>query len=1620
MASELPPGTRIEKFRVVRTLGKGRAGETYLALDTEKGRHVALTYYSHERFGNKQISTPFLDAVRTKSSFEHPSIAAVVGTGEHADRPFVAFEYVEGESLRERMKAGGLVALRELVRIGAGVAAGLAEAHKKNAFHHDLRPEKIALGRDGSVKILDLGITRLVQRVLSSTPTGSSLSQVSDYLAPEQVRGDAPAGAADVWALGVMLYELATGLPPYSSRVAQTFIEQVGNPDKVRRMPTTPRATPAEISDVIYKLLDKAAAQRPIAQEAHDLLRRMLALAIVQDAPPYSGLAPYVEAQAAYFCGRDAEIAACVERLQRTALLVIAGASGTGKTSFVQAGLFTRLRPEYEPLVIVPGNTPLSALQAAFPDEVNLPERLRADPSVFGAAVARRADKAGKRLVLFIDRCEQVAGHGDASVFLRAVAGVARDRQSPVRVIVAMNEALLDRLAPELDARREVFVLKAPDAQTLAEIVQRPIATSGHSFDDATLPGTIAQDAATVSHPLLRVSFLMSQLWAKRDVNQKVLQRADYDALGGVARVLELYADWALSGATPEQRRIVHDICLRLVSRDEVAQSVPREALLVNLGKGCDEVLDRLVGVGLILSTQASADAQPELELMHDALIEAWPLLRQWLDERGAEIGFLNELEQAAAAWKADGAKTSATYSGDALHLTAEKLKSVTLPVSNEINGFVGAGLKREARERATRKTIVAGIWIALGVVAAGTTAYGLRQYKTVRDLEAVRAQTAHERADAQREDARSALTAARLGGGGGLVQARAQTRTSLEAEDSTLGRTLWAELDKSPLVWRKSVGSEASTPAFDAEGKHVQYAKGTSLVTLDGTTSEAQVARLALDARVRAVAVSSKGLVAIADQKGAVAMLDAAGKTTPVGHAQGAVTALAFSPEGTTLVATTKSGAHVFSVGAPGEPTPLKAGSRAAAFRPSGGELALIGGDDNVLIVDAKSFAEQAKLDVEGVRALAYRPEGLLTGDSDGRVKLWSGKGEARVLIALQKEIVGLAASADKLATLTSDGVLALWDVQKAQGAAGGGAQAKADRGAIAAIAFTSKDGGKFVTIGDDATAELWDLTSAKVARTLSGHTKRIQVLDVSADGSFIATGGADGATRVWSASGDDVKTLAGGGAVRRVRIVDKNTVVTGHADGNIRVWNVAKGASRNAVRAYGDIAMTISPDGKKALTAGNSGPAQVWNVKNGRGERTISPSGARFTSATYSPQSTEIATGDSKGKVQLWPAKGPGKAIGAHEGAVNQVIFDASGKKLISAGADRMIIIWDIAGGDPVKIADVGFEPKTVSVSKDGTKLVAGGADGALKAFTLPLADPYWRAPLLLKKGPEVVTHAGFVPLAQAEQAPGDKAWRKSVFERARLAGESRDSALVCFLSRDKLELWDAAGDKLVSQNPASKIEDLIVTPKGCVTRAAGLVNFYPSEGEVRTVSATATAIGLDGDAFVVAEQGSVTAFSADGQKGASVPVPAGVIAVGRSGEIVVVGFDDGGLEAHAGTATLVLGAGPTARITRIIPGPPGTIAASDADGFVGLWDASSGRLLDQRRLPARPTQLVFAGSGIYAADERGGFASLDLSILTLDYCALLKTVWSAVPVVWSSGRAVLTPPPTDHRCR
>ena len=138
------PGSQVDHFQIVRQLGRGGMGEVYLARDTTLGRRVALKVIHPARLGARTATERFLREARTTASFNHPNIVTVYFAGKHGGRPYVALEYLEGQTLRQRMREGR-PALKETLRWGVAIADALAEAHRHRVLHRDLKPENVML-----------------------------------------------------------------------------------------------------------------------------------------------------------------------------------------------------------------------------------------------------------------------------------------------------------------------------------------------------------------------------------------------------------------------------------------------------------------------------------------------------------------------------------------------------------------------------------------------------------------------------------------------------------------------------------------------------------------------------------------------------------------------------------------------------------------------------------------------------------------------------------------------------------------------------------------------------------------------------------------------------------------------------------------------------------------------------------------------------------------------------------------------------------------------------------------------------------------------------------------------------------------------------------------------------------------------------------------------------------------------------------------------------------------------------------------------------------------------------------------------------------------------------------
>ncbi len=396
-------GDMVDHFRVVRPIGRGGMAEVYLARDTTLGRKVALKVIQPDIFESADATERYLLEARTTAQFNHPHIVTIHAVGQDGQRPYLALEYLEGETLRERMLQGN-PGPGESLRWACAVADALSEAHSRGVLHRDLKPENVILAKDGRLRVLDFGLASTVavredaqgrdfdtaatlmsaDRAVPADVHDSGLNRGADdedeapspvintagtsgtpaYMAPEQWGGRNLTGAADIWALGLMLYELLTGHRPYAQSGRLEEIRRTRGPDPVP-VPAPIGNVAGHVVDLMMRCLAKRAADRPTASEVKAALDGALHQS---DDPsmesPFRGLLPFNEHHRHMFFGRDDEIGAVVERLRDVPVLAIVGPSGAGKSSFVRAGIIPRLR-EGSPLTVVtlrPGHRPFYTL----------------------------------------------------------------------------------------------------------------------------------------------------------------------------------------------------------------------------------------------------------------------------------------------------------------------------------------------------------------------------------------------------------------------------------------------------------------------------------------------------------------------------------------------------------------------------------------------------------------------------------------------------------------------------------------------------------------------------------------------------------------------------------------------------------------------------------------------------------------------------------------------------------------------------------------------------------------------------------------------------------------------------------------------------------------------------------------------------------------------------------------------------------------------------------------------------------------------------------------------------------------------------------------------------------
>src|SRR2546426_1510872 len=229
-------GRVLGHFHVVRRIGRGAMGEVYLAQDLKLGRQVALKLLPVAFQRDSERVRRFEREARAAAALNHPNIVTVHEVGEWEGQPFIATQFVEGETLAQRLGRGPL-SVAEAAQAGAQIAAALAAAHQAGIIHRDLKTANIMLRADGTVKVLDFGLARLSQPVSAPAPaeTVTMLTQAGavlgtpGYMAPEQWQGQPADARSDIYALGCVLYEMLTGklVAPQRRAVPARSLERI-------------------------------------------------------------------------------------------------------------------------------------------------------------------------------------------------------------------------------------------------------------------------------------------------------------------------------------------------------------------------------------------------------------------------------------------------------------------------------------------------------------------------------------------------------------------------------------------------------------------------------------------------------------------------------------------------------------------------------------------------------------------------------------------------------------------------------------------------------------------------------------------------------------------------------------------------------------------------------------------------------------------------------------------------------------------------------------------------------------------------------------------------------------------------------------------------------------------------------------------------------------------------------------------------------------------------------------------------------------------------------------------------------------------------------------------------
>ncbi|MBE9200035.1 MULTISPECIES: caspase family protein [unclassified Nodularia (in: cyanobacteria)] len=1052
---------------------------------------------------------------------------------------------------------------------------------------------------------------------------------------------------------------------------------------------------------------------------------------------PYRGLRAFGEEDAAYFYGREVVVQQLISDLGQKSFIAVVGASGSGKSSVVQAGLIAQLRrgklllgsENWWMRSFRPGANPLQALSRRLVDsgtekekayqQLQLEAMLSQGIEEFALWVRHRPETM---VVLVIDQFEELfttASSDDRQRFLAVVLGALEHIPEKFKLIITLRA---DFIAPCLEVPTLAKLLQQsslllPPCLTEEEyrqIIINPAEQVGLTVE-AELVEVLVQELHQSPGDLPLLEFVLEQLWEYRE-NAAITLQAYQQHLGGIKGALESKAQKLYNSLDLEAQECARWIFLSLTQLGEGTEDTRRRVLKSELIVQkypvplVERTLQVLIAAKLVVvNLEEDAEAFGEsrglgeqektslgsppyspvtVEVAHEVLIRYWSTLRWWLEENRAMLRSHRQIAQAAALWINSDEQPDFLLQGVRLAEAEEIYLHYTDEVSVDVQRFIQACLierqrqqqKEKNRLRKAQRTV--GIMSILGLTAFGLAvlAYQQTQKAQLREIQALNSLSenfllSHNQLEALLTSLKAGREVQKITPG---IPINIQAQTATILQQAVYGTQERHRLTHNSWVSSVSFSPDGQMLASGYADNTIQLWKsdGSLLATLTDHNDGVNSVSFSPDGQILASA-SSDSTIKLWSREGKLL-------NTLTGHLHG-VNSVSFSPDGRMLAsASNDNSARLWS-------------------------------RDGKLLV---TFLEHSR----SINSVRFSPEGdlIASASDDGTVKLWSLDGRLlSTLPASTQEVLDVSFSPDgqTIASASANGTVKLWsrdgDLLRTIAAHSGG---------VWQVKF-SPDGEIIASASADKTIKLWT-RAGNLLGTLQGHSHEVNSLSFSPDSHRLASASDDNTIRFWQIERDLPRTFYGHkDSVNDVRFTaDGSNIASMSADNTMKLWNLNGQLLKTLPSPIEDVtSISFSRDGNTVALASANQAIQI-RQRDGTLLHTLEGHKHWIRSMSFSPDDQILASGSADKTIKLWNRDGGlWQTLEGHQGWVTNVKFSPDGKILASASADKTIKLWKRDGGLLKTLSGHSASVWGINFSPDGKTIASASQDKTVKLWNL-----------------------------------------------------------------------------------------------------------------------------------------------------------------------------------------------------------------------------------------------------------------------------------------------------------